>query len=225
MATPHNYADLSGKHIDEHIDNLVKLAREIKVGNVTIMTGGNALGKSLIRKLTLSLVKEQLDEDGVGYNEQGLVRSTSMQLRTEYRPEMSALSNVFSDMPHESTSNHSFYMLDALLKGQESELKEKTPTKSFLVIDEFEIGMSKEVILGTCEYLNETLEKIGDTLFGVLIITHSEIVVRNVKHDKFINIEGMTEDEWCEREIVPVKPSDLNKWSDALFGALQKRLR
>lgn len=101
----------------------------------------------------------------------------------------------------------------------------KDAENRFIVIDELEIGMSREVQVGTCMMLNEKFEEIKDKLYGVLVITHSEDVVRNLKHDNFINIEGMSEEEWLNREIVPVNPSVLSKWAMELFKAVQNRTK
>ena len=73
------------------------------------------------------------------------------------------------------------------------------------------------------EYLNQNLH-IDQTL-GVLIITHSRTMVKHLKHDNFINLENMSEEQWLNREIIPMSPAELLKNSSELYQAFQKRLK
>lgn len=56
-----------------------------------------------------------------------------------------------------------------------------------------------------------------------MVITHSRHVVNTLNHDNFMNIEGMTEEEWVNREIVPIDPEDLGKWATELFKTIRDR--
>ena len=49
--------------------------------------------------------------------------------------------------------------------------------------------------------------------------------MENLPHDGFVNIDGMTEEEWLHRPIEPYMPEDLKKTSDSLRRAIQKRLK
>ena len=93
----------------------------------------------------------------------------------------------------------------------------------FIVIDELEIGMSREVQAGVCHMLNEKFPDISKNNYGILVITHSEDVVKNLKHDNFINIEGMSEEQWLTRDIIPVDPSDIESLVTTLFKAVRDR--
>lgn len=54
-----NYKDISKKNLNKHIDRLIDILDEIEIGKITILTGGNATGKSVIRKLlNLKLMKK-----------------------------------------------------------------------------------------------------------------------------------------------------------------------
>lgn len=206
-----NYEDTSKETLNKHIDNIIDICKTIPMDKITILTGGNAMGKSLIRKqLPFTVSREKnvpIDKS---------VASISMQLRTESRADWSGLSCCTHDLPWLSTSEHTVHLLSNLLKDSENR---------FIVIDELEIGMSREVQVGTCMMLNEKFDEIKDKLYGVLVITHSEDVVRNLKHDNFINIEGMSEEEWLNREIVPVNPSVLSKWAMELFKTVESRTK
>lgn len=214
-----NYKDISKKNLNNHIDRLIDILDEIEIGKITILTGGNATGKSVIRKLLSCHLMERLGSN------KSVVSSVSMQLRTNTPDSLlgTGLDSIMADLSWESTSEHTVDLLKGMLKNYSSD--SDVPQKRFLIIDELEIGMSKEVQAGTCIWLNEILdpETVRDKTYGVLLITHSDTVVRTVRHDSFINIDGMTEEEWLNREIVPVTPDELKNWSSALYAAIGKR--
>lgn len=202
-----NYKDLSKEHLDAHVTKLIEIAESIQPHEVTILTGGNALGKSVIRKILANSLKEKL----AATDPTKLVAAISMQARTESRPEFGGLSTMMHDLPWSSTSESTIHCIKQVIR-----LKER-----FIVIDELEIGMSKEVQMGMCLYINTLIPEILENNYGLLIITHSDVVVKTIKHDKFINIEGMNEDEWLSREIVPVNPEDVSEWALELFKTIR----
>ena len=204
-----NYKDTSKETLNKHIDHILDICDSIPTDKITILTGGNALGKSLIRKQLTFYISNKKD---IPANK--AVISVSMQTRTESRPEYSALSGMNHDLPWCSTSDSTINLLNGML----SHAKNK-----FIVIDELEIGMSREVQAGVCHMLNEKFPNILKNNYGILVITHSEDVVKNLNHDNFINIEGMSEEQWLTRDIIPVEPKDLESWATALFKAVRDR--
>lgn len=204
-----NYTDTSKETLNKHIDHILDICDIIPTDKITILTGGNALGKSLVRKQLAFYISNKKD---IPVNK--AVISVSMQTRTESRPEYSALSGMNHDLPWCSTSDSTINLLNGML----SHAKNK-----FIVIDELEIGMSREVQTGVCHMLNEKFPDILKNNCGILVITHSEDVVKNLNHDNFINIEGMSEEQWLTRDIIPVEPKDLDSWATALFKAVRDR--
>lgn len=211
-----DYKDTSKEHLDAHIDHLIDIMDEIEPNKVTVLTGGNALGKSLIRKQLVFTLDRKLTDLGIEHDKKHIIASTSMQLRTENRPEFGALSSAMHDLPWCSTSESSLHCLNQLLREDRDE-------KRFYVIDELEIGMSREAQVGVTQFLNEKMKNFMNKTWGVLIITHSADVVRSIKHDKFINIEGLTEEQWLNREIEPLDPEVLSTWATELFCAIRDR--
>ena len=212
-----NYADTSEEHLNAHINRLIDIMDEIHPNQVTILTGGNALGKSLIRKQLMFRIHDQLDAMGVENDVRHLIASASMQLRTENRPEWGALSTMAHDTPWSSTSESTIGLINKLFQHREE--------KRYYVIDEMEVGMSREVQLGMAQYLDERMPELLGCSHGILIITHSADVVRTIKHDKFINIEGLTEEEWLNREVEPIPPDLIIEWSNKLFRAIENRMK
>ena len=180
---------------------------KIKINKITILTGKNGSGKSLIRKQTPFIMKEYLDLDGINETK-GLISSTSMEARTKSNPEWGALSSAMHDTEWIATSQNTFSSIQSLLNIIDKE----DSTCKYLIIDEFEIGCGEETQLALVNYINDKLEKlIKETqLEGALIITHSRIGVEKLKHDVFLNIDGLTKDNWINRKIEPTNLKELD---------------
>jgi len=218
-----DYKDITEKNINEHIDNIIDIANSIELNKVTILTGGNGCGKSVVRKLLTSIIKEKVEAI---YNEEinsPLVASVSMETRTASRPDFYALSSLMHDLPWTATSVNTISLIRNLCNSLLDKPSEKIKDKRFIVLDEIEIGLSEEVLLGLCDYLNDAFDKIKDNTLGVLVITHNRNVVKKLSHDNFLNIEGLTEGDWLNREIRPVSLDDLDEWSVALYSGIRKR--
>lgn len=203
--------------IQGHFESLVKeeniraAIKKVDRSKITVLVGKNASGKSLLRKQQSFKVKS----DG------GTLIHYSMQLRTESNPMLGALSNFAHDMPDSATSFETF-------KGiQSSYNTAKKEEKNFLVIDEPEIGMSEETILAVVNWMNKHFDR---EVFpnGVMVITHSRVVVEHLKADAFVNISDleMTKEEWLNRKIEPADLDALER--NAFFSHvlnLEKRMK
>lgn len=209
-----DYKDISEEHLNAHVDRIVELCKEVPLHKVTILTGGNACGKSVIRKQLALIIPDKLDAEGISHGK-STVASASMQLRTESKPEWGAFSSITHDSPWSATSDATLNMINQLFRNSSD--------PRYIIIDELEIGMSEELQIGFCNMLNKKFPEILEKNFGVMVITHSRHVVNTLNHDNFMNIEGMTEDEWINREIVPIDPEDLEKWADELFKTIRDR--
>lgn len=210
-----DYKDISKEHLNEHVDRIIELCKEVPLHKITILTGGNACGKSVIRKQLTHIIPGKLDEEGTPHGKT-TVASASMQLRTESNPEWGAFSSITHDSPWDATSYATVNMINQLFKNNPTEPR-------YIIIDEMEIGMSEELQIGFCNMLNKKLPELLEKNFGIMVITHSRHVVNTLNHDNFMNIECMTEDEWINRKLEPIDPADLEKWSDELFKIIRDR--
>jgi Fe-S cluster assembly ATPase SufC len=201
--------DINNFDFDSHIDDLIDMAKSIEPDKITILTGPNGYGKSFLRKL-VGMRNAKYDFPKVA--------SFSMEMRTTKREEWSALSSIHMDDPTDATSNHTCQMMQNLMRN--------TPNRYF-IIDEPEIGMGKEVLLGYLNSLNQEIQtlKEKDGFRGLMIITHSEFFIDNFQHDHFINLEGLTFQQWKEREIKAISPEKLSEWSLAMWRAIERRLK
>lgn len=191
---------------NKQVDRIIDVANAIQPNKITILTGGNGKGKSVVRKVSSFALAKKLNKDP-----QHLVASTSMQARTELRSDFGALSSCMHDTPSSATSENSLSNIKRVLKF----------TERYIVIDEPEIGMGEEFQLAIAKYISSKYDVQEN--FGLLVITHSRIIVKNLPHDEFLNLDGMTEQEWLNREIVAVDLDKFEEESSELYMAIQKR--
>lgn len=201
MSEERKYSD----EVKDRYNRIVDVLSDIPMDKITVLTGNNGSGKSLIRKQIAFRLKEHLKLDHVK-DAMKLIKSVSMQTRTESRPEFGALSSMMHDSAWLATSQNTYHLLNSMFKSIYDKNNSNT---RYIVIDEFEIGCGEETVLALVNYINEKIKNLPNTnVIGVLIITHSRIGVEKLKYDEFFNIEGLTKDEWLNRELTP---TDLNK--------------
>lgn len=200
--------ELDGFDFDKHIDKLIDIAKSVNQNDITILTGANGYGKSFLRKI-LGMLHTKHDFPKVA--------SVSMEMRTNAKTDFSALNSMMMDGADDSTSNHTCYMIESLLKQD----------NRYFVIDEPEIGMGKEMLLGLIEELNEKISvmKAEGKFQGIMFITHSDFFIDYITYDRFINLEGLTYEQWKNREIKSISPKKLSEWSLEMWRAIQKRLK
>ena len=198
---------------DNQIDNIKSIADKIPIGKVTLLTGKNGSGKSLVRKLTGIYIAEKL-----GFKNKSVAASTSLQQRTESRTDFGALSSAMHDDPTSPTSLETFEKIKYLLKIC------KPDNKRFLIIDEPEIGMGEEMVAALTIFLNESLNPIPENCYGILIITHNRYIVENLTSE-FLNLEGLTREEWLSRKIIPTDLKTFEEDSLKLFQTIQNQIK
>jgi len=192
----------SKKTIDKY-NRMVDYYSNLEPEGITVLTGTNGSGKSLIRKQIPFAVKQWYDLKDVA-DTKGMIKSTSMDARTSSNPEWGGLSGIMRDTEWIATSQNSFSSIKGVINAANTDKKTK-----YLIIDEFEIGCSEETILAIVLYLNKEIKKLMKKhLEGAIIITHSRLGVKNLKFDHFVNLDGLTKDEWLNREV---KPTDLKE--------------
>lgn len=177
---------------EERFNNILKLVRTLPLDQISILTGKNGSGKSLLRRLLSIRAKKEGE----------LVVHSSQELRTSSHPMLGAFSSFASDVDWLPTSLNTLNIISSLPLED-----------NFLVLDELEIGCSEETILAITLWLNEWLPE--QHIKGSLVITHSRHIVENLNYDNWFNLEGMTQEEWINR---PIKPTDLEQLKENSLG-------
>ena len=201
--------------LTKHVKQLIEIKDSIKPNECTILTGFNGSGKSLIRKQIIFAIKKQYPD--------AKTEHVSMQLRTESNVSLGALCSAMHDLPWIPTSCSTYDLIKGLINNKLNNNKKQ----SYIVIDEPEIGMSTESQLAIAQYLKTNMPALLNCTYGVLIITHSETIVKelmDIATFKNINEEhkDISPEEWLNREIKPTDFEYLNEWSLALFRYLEK---
>lgn len=180
--------------------------QDLNVEGVTILTGNNGSGKSLIRKQLPFAFQNLYELDDISKT-RGWILSTSMDARTSSNPEWGGLSSIMNDTSWIATSQNTFHSINSMLKAVETSDKCK-----YIVIDEYEIGCSEETIVALAEFINKKIQKLLEDkkIIGAMIITHSRLGIEHIKFDHFVNLEGKTYEEWKNREIIPTDLEELD---------------
>ena len=204
--------------IDEKINRIKDVLYSVPMNKVTLLTGDNGSGKSLIRKQMFIRVQECFPKEVTKARLPHVVKSVSMQLRTESRAEFGALSDIAHDCAWNPTSIETYHLIKRLFNTAEQEDK-----KCYLIIDEPEIGMSLDSQYSISKYIRKRYEELEDKLYGLMIITHSEMLVREFSDiAEFKNLDGYdTIEAWMNRQLKLIDFEALADESHELFSALQ----
>lgn len=198
------------KDWNPHIDRILQVLHSIQPHRLTVLTGPNASGKSLIRK---QLTYHMMDSLGLPRNKP-CVASISLSSRMS---RADGVPNLFYEDDTEATSINSIRLLKAVLKT----------TDRYLVFDEPEIGMSEETQLATALFLNSKKQEILDKNLGILVITHSRVIASTIQEDDFLSVDPQytSKVDWLNRTLVPTDLSTLPAESVELYRAILKRLQ
>lgn len=169
-------------------------------GSVTILTGSNGSGKSLLR----GQLPRRLEKPA------RLVHA-SQELRTASNAGLGAMSSFAHDLPWLPTSQTTLHTIRQILKHASG---------NYVVIDEPEIGCGEETVMALAAWLNEQLAARPADCLGVMIITHNRYMVEHLAHDNFFNLDGFdTKDEWLNRPLIPTDLAALEE--NALFDYIR----
>jgi len=197
---------------EKQIDRVIELANKIELDRVTVLTGRNGSGKSLVRKILPGPISEK-----AGTDIKHTVASVSMESRTQKKYDFGALSALGIDDPTNPTGSETIHNIEMIMNAVGKD------NRRYLVIDEPEIGCGEELVMAIVDKMNGMFGNLPDGCLGILVITHNRHIVKNLKAD-FINIEGMTKDEWLGREVVPVDIETFRNDALELYRAINKRV-
>lgn len=202
--TFHETYMLTDEQVEFHVDNIVRITEEISknYNGVTILTGSNGSGKSLVRKqLQIHLKRQDVR-----------IAHASMELRTtNYGTTMGALGGMFNDLSWLATSSTTLHLIDGIIENY---------TEQYIVIDEPEIGMSHMMAKAISKKLyNFVKNRIDENQKGLMIVTHNVDILKTfVDGDldfSFVNLNGFSMEEYMDSfENPPDYDFDLQKFSE-----------
>lgn len=196
------------KKVEEHFQYVSDIMNDIDLSKKTILTGFNGSGKSLIASQLQFRVKEEFKHNLI---------HTSMRLRTDTNPSMGALAGIGRDCNWLATSYNTISSIKTTINMV---LKNN---HKYIVIDEPEIGIGDELLLGLIDHLNERFDEFTEKGIGCLIVTHRKDVVNMLKKDAFFNLGGLTEEEWLNRPITKKSIEDFEKESSEFFNYIKSK--
>lgn len=176
---------------------------------VFLVTGSNASGKSLLRRVVSGRAKKK--------------NILSIALSNEKRV-TSDISRAFIYGSEEDQSTgeitcHSIMGTIRSSKGYENHI---------LIIDEPEIGLAEEAQLGLANFLVESFSEPIETRKAIFIFSHSRVIMSTLSkiEHTFINLDGLydTVEKWANRKIVAVSPSDVLDKSHKTYATVQKMI-
>lgn len=196
------------RSFEDQCDHIVDMIQAIPMdGSISVLTGSNGSGKSLVRTQLSFRAKEQ----------KKVVVHSSMALRTGLHSELGGMGVFLRDDDWNSTS---YSTIQSIKKAIQS------TNGNFLCLDEIEIGCSAEMVMGMATWLNEHLRPGIEGSLGCLVITHSPVVVQTLQFDNWFNMDNFeTPEAWLSR---PIEPVDLDQYVEeqlAFFRHIRGRMK
>ena len=203
--------DMYKEWAQEAYENILDALDQIKTGHVTILTGDNGTGKSLIRKVLCSSLRNQENDDTIK------IADISMEKRTGLHAGLGGGGVFLRDVEWVATSDNSLSFLYSLLNSAKDR---------YLVLDEPELGMSQDLQKSIGVYLSKQIPETMKENRGMLIITHSREFVRSLSVEHvFVNLQKKSEEEWLNESAKEIDLDDFRKKCDALFNLLRDHLK
>ena len=203
--------DMYKEWAQEAYENILDALDQIKTGHVTILTGDNGTGKSLIRKVLCSSLRNQENDDTIK------IADISREKRTGLHVGLGGGGVFLRDVEWVATSDNSLSFLYSLLNSAKDR---------YLVLDEPELGMSQDLQKSIGIYLSKRIPETMKENRGMLIITHSREFVRSLSVEHvFVNLQKKSEEEWLNESAKEIDLDDFRKKCDALFNLLRDHLK
>lgn len=200
-----NYSE----YAEQCLDNIFDALDKFHCGQVFVLTGENGTGKSLIRKVLHQQLKKTEGENVK-------VSALSMDLRAGLGDGTGSRAFI-ADCDWTCTSENSLGNLKSILNSSKDR---------FIVLDEPEVGMSESLQMSIGHWLSNRLQEVMTQNKGVLIITHSKALVKNLSIEHvFVNMQGKDENTWLNEKPQLIDLDEYQAKNDALFRLLREHLK
>lgn len=195
------------EYAEQCLENIFNTLDKIHCGQIHILTGENGSGKSLIVKTLQHHLNNE--ENDVKVATWGMNKRAGIDDGTGMRA-------FIADTDWTCTSENSLGMIKNILKQ----------TNRFIVIDEPEVGMGETLQASLGNWLSKQLPEVIKQNKGVLIITHSKHLVRNINCEHvFLNMQGKDKETWLNEIPSVIDLDEFEARNLALFNLLRDHLR
>ena len=198
--------------VETTFNNIIEVSKQIHLNKIYVLTGENGSGKSLIRKA----ISEWLTKLNNG--ERVRIADISMERRTGLHSDLGGMGVFLRDSSDDATSLNSLRFIQQILNSV---------TDRFVVLDEPEIGMGLNMQMSIGNYLTKRLPEVLEKNKGILIITHSKELVKQLTslNVGFLNLQNKDLQTWLTEEPMLI---DLEEWQEqqlALYRRIRKQIK
>lgn len=226
-------SDDQKKPYRDKVRKLVEIIEDIDTEGISILTGSNGGGKSMIRQQFALKYKNGKIENP----NKRKCKAISMQLRTSTNPAFGALSSAMLDNEASPTSLNTFNLIQGVFQasGLYKEIKEgeveALSETGYIILDEPEIGMAEETVTALVLWLFKHISLLKREKIGLMIITHSRLLVdmflaHSIENNyslNFYNLDNLSIEEYVDKNRVII-PTDLELLkSNYMFDAIRER--
>lgn len=226
-------SDDQKKPYQDKVRKLVEIIEDIDTEGISILTGSNGGGKSMIRQQFALKYKN----GKIKNPNKRKCKSISMQLRTSTNPAFGALSSAMLDNEASPTSLNTFNLIQGVFQasGLYKEIKEgeveALSETGYIILDEPEIGMAEETVTALVLWLFKHISLLKREKIGLMIITHSRLLVdmflaHSIENNyslNFYNLDNLSIEEYVDKNRVII-PTDLELLkSNYMFDAIRER--
>lgn len=226
-------SDDQKKPYQDKVSKLIEIIEDIDIEGISILTGSNGGGKSMIRQQFALKYKNGKIENP----NKRKCKSISMQLRTSTNPAFGALSSAMLDNEASPTSLNTFNLIQGVFQasGLYKEIKEgeveALSETGYIILDEPEIGMAEETVTALVLWLFKHISLLKREKIGLMIITHSRLLVdmflaHSIENNyslNFYNLDNLSIEEYVDKNRVII-PTDLELLkSNYMFDAIRER--
>lgn len=174
-----------------------------------VVTGENATGKSLLRRIISQLAKKR--------NVEPIAIS----------PEFRQLGGIATAMVYGDESWEASGAISARICLNTIKTSKGRKSPHVIILDEPDMGLSDNSAAGCGLEIAEFIQDPPLNLCFFVIITHRRAFIQSLLHASHIRVGGdvLTLEQVYSQPIVPLRPQELEKKSHAMFGVMRKLLK
>lgn len=94
----------------------------------------------------------------------------------------------------------------------------------WMFLDESEVGCSEELAAGIGEYITKEWERIKPYCPCIVVVSYSHELIKRLPLDaNWINLDGLSREEYLNREVIPIDVEEFEKHAFKFFDTVRDR--